>query len=296
MCRGKGDVNCDVETDPLVPTAGGLWEERCHDSITTTSCIRHVWANVLLEWEAPADTHRKVAHGVDRMAEEVHHTVERVMHKRTAERIPQKYLSVRAKTHVCASPFCASASVTRIPRGKRDLVMRAQVCYPYRCTGGESAVAMRRAEAEAKATTLVGHLRNASGLLTSGGGVAAGADAGSGEWMRPGQAGEGLGGLKGLGFEGGGENFRGCAYSRSFYSSVRNQPPHLRLRRKVETVPRNREDLRGVPDGLCGAQVPGISPLRHGGAAAPHCPSLCSVLCAHLHNTSCANFLSELEA
>ena len=118
MCRGKGDVNCDVETDPLVPTAGGLWEERCHDSITTTSCIRHVWANVLLEWEAPADTHRKVAHGVDRMAEEVHHTVERVMHKRTAERIPQKYLSVRAKIHFCASPFLRLSLCDENPEGK----------------------------------------------------------------------------------------------------------------------------------------------------------------------------------
>ena len=110
--------------------------------------------------------------------------------------------------------------------------MRAQVCYPYRCTGGESAVAMRRADAEAKATTLVGYLRNASGLLTSSGGVAVGADAGSGEWMRPGQEGEGMGGLKGLGFEGGGENFRGCAYSRSFYSSVRKPPAAF-----LETVP-----------------------------------------------------------
>ena len=39
-----------------------------------------------------------------------------------------------------------------------------------------------------------------------------------------------------------------------------------------------------MSEGLCGAQVPGISPLRHGGAAAPHIPSLCRVL-AHTFTT-----------
>jgi hypothetical protein len=147
VCRGKGDVNCDVETDPEVPTPGGLWEERCHDTHSLTSpegdtareaeereggaCVSHIWANVLLEWEQPEDDHRKVNLHVDRMAEGVHETVGRMIHKDPAAARTQKYLSV---------------------------------CYAYRCGGSQRAMLERRAVAEAQALRFVQSLRNESGL------------------------------------------------------------------------------------------------------------------------------------
>ena len=147
VCRGKGDINCDVETDPEVPTPGGLWEERCHDTHALTAsegdtergaeareggpCVSHVWANVLLEWEQPEDDHRKVNLHVDRMAEGVHETVGRIIHKDPAAARTQKYLSV---------------------------------CYAYRCGGSQRAMLERRAVAEAQALRFVQSLQNASGL------------------------------------------------------------------------------------------------------------------------------------
>lgn len=138
VCRGKGDVNCDVETDPQRPTPGGLWEERCHDttSVSSGSCVNHVWANVLLEWEQPEDDHRKVNLHVDRMAEGVHETVGRMIHKKAEAARTQKYLSV---------------------------------CYPYHCGGTQGGTLERRKVAEAQALSFVQHLRHESGLLVTEG-------------------------------------------------------------------------------------------------------------------------------
>jgi hypothetical protein len=157
VCRGKGDVNCDVETDPQRPTPGGLWEERCHDttSVSSGSCVNHVWANILLEWEQPEDDHRKVNPHVDRMAEGVHETVGRMIHKKAEAARTQKYLSV---------------------------------CYPYRCGGTQSGTLGRRKVAEAQALSFIQHLRNESGLPVSedtGTGSAAGGPAGASVSGRP---------------------------------------------------------------------------------------------------------------